>query len=150
MATILVLNGPNLNLLGLREPELYGNKKLETLIKELRVTAEAAGHQLTDFQSNSEGAFIDRIQATLEDDTQIAILNPGGLTHTSVSMRDALLATQLRFIEVHISNIYAREPFRQNSLCADLSRATFSGAGIMGYFYALDHAIQLIQQQRMA
>lgn len=149
MATILVLNGPNLNLLGIREPDLYGNKKLEDLINELKQQAMSQGHTLIDFQTNSEGDLITRIQATLKDETQIAILNPGGLTHTSVSLRDALIATQLKFVEVHISNIYAREPFRQQSLCADLSLATFSGAGVQGYVYALDYAMSLINQQAM-
>lgn len=133
---ILLLNGPNLNLLGEREPEVYGRTSLADI--ELRLEGIAAEHGATleSFQSNHEGALIDRIQAARLTHQGI-IINPGGLTHTSIALRDALLATELPVIEVHLSNIYAREPFRRTSLVSDIAIGQVTGLGPIGYELAL-------------
>lgn len=138
MATILVLHGPNLNLLGEREPGIYGRATLADIDQELARRALAAGHVLTSFQSNAEHALVERIQAARHDGTQFMLINPAAFTHTSVAIRDALAAVALPFIEVHLSNPHAREPFRRHSYLSDLARAVICGFGANSYYYALD------------
>jgi 3-dehydroquinate dehydratase II len=137
MNSILVLNGPNLNLLGLREPEVYGKQSLADIEQSLSGLAAQLDLRCTWFQSNHEGALIDRIHAARTDGTQFAVINPGGLTHTSVSLRDAFAAVSLRFVEVHLSNIHRRESFRHKSLLADLAEGSVVGLGSFGYEAAL-------------
>ncbi|MGH8400390.1 MAG: type II 3-dehydroquinate dehydratase, partial [Gammaproteobacteria bacterium] len=133
MALILLLNGPNLNLLGEREPELYGRTSLPQIESALRERATALGHRLDALQSNHEGILIDRIQAARNDGTGFILFNPGGYTHTSVALRDALAAVRVPFIEIHISNIQAREAFRSHSRFSDLAVGTITGLGTQGY-----------------
>ena len=140
---ILVLNGPNLNLLGTREPHLYGATTLPQIDAELTQIATDAGAQLQCFQSNHEGALIDRIQAARNDGTEIILINPGGLTHTSVALRDALAGVALPFIEVHISNIHKREAFRHHSFLSEIAVGVICGLGVNGYRLALAHALSL-------
>lgn len=140
MAKILLLNGPNLNLLGEREPALYGKTSLNELEAGLQARATALGHQLECLQSNQEGALIDRIQAARNDGTAFILINPAGYTHTSVALRDALAAVQVPFIEIHITNIQAREAFRRRSYFSDLAVGTISGLGTQGYELALQAA----------
>lgn len=137
--SILVLHGPNLNLLGTREPGVYGVATLEEINAELSKIAAEAGQVLAAFQSNHEGALIDRIQAARGDGTQAIVINPGGFTHTSVALRDALAAVALPFVEVHLSNIYKREPFRHHSYFSDLAEGVICGLGAAGYRLALQH-----------
>ncbi|MGH8373278.1 MAG: type II 3-dehydroquinate dehydratase [Gammaproteobacteria bacterium] len=137
MALILLLNGPNLNLLGEREPLLYGRTTLAQLEAGLSERAISLGHRLETLQSNHEGALIDRIQAARNDGTGFILFNPGGYTHSSVALRDALAAVRMPFIEIHISNIHAREAFRRRSRFADLAVGTISGLGTQGYELAL-------------
>ena len=146
MAQLLLLNGPNLNLLGSREPARYGATTLTQLEAELSARAARAGHRLACFQSNHEGALIDRIHAAAEEQVSRILINPGGLTHTSVSLRDALLATAIPFIEIHITNIHAREAFRHHSYLADIASGTIAGLGTTGYRLALDAAIAAIEE----
>ena len=140
---ILVLHGPNLNLLGTREPGVYGNRTLDQIDADLIRKATDAGATLQSFQSNHEGALIDRVQAARTDGTQFIIINPAALTHTSVGLRDALAAVALPFIEVHLSNIHRREPFRHHSYFSDLAVGVICGLGADGYRLALDHALTL-------
>ena len=139
--SLLVLHGPNLNLLGTREPGVYGNTTLEQINANLVEIAAKAGHKLDAFQSNHEGALIDRIHAARLDGTRFVIINPGGFTHTSVALRDALAGVALPFIEVHLSNVHKREPFRHHSYFSDVAVAVIAGLGADGYRYALDAAI---------
>ena len=139
--SLLVLHGPNLNLLGVREPGVYGNTTLEQINANLIEIAAKAGHKLEAFQSNHEGALIDRIHAARLDGTRFVIINPGGFTHTSVALRDALAGVALPFIEVHLSNVHKREPFRHHSYFSDVAVAVIAGLGADGYRYALDAAI---------
>lgn len=132
MASILVLHGPNLNLLGRREPEHYGLATLAEIDQRLRNLAGADGHALETFQSNAEHALIERVQAAAGKVDRI-IINPAGLTHTSVALRDALLAAAVPFVEVHLSNIYAREPFRHKSFFSDAAEGVVSGFGALSY-----------------
>ncbi|HLL20196.1 MAG TPA: type II 3-dehydroquinate dehydratase [Rubrivivax sp.] len=141
--SILVLNGPNLNLLGSREPQVYGSATLAAVESELQAIASANGAEVHCFQSNSEGALIDRIQAARLDGTEFILINAGGLTHTSVALRDALAAVALPFIELHISNVYKREAFRHHSFLADIAVGVICGLGVNGYRLALQHAISL-------
>ncbi|MEO6263775.1 MAG: type II 3-dehydroquinate dehydratase [Luteimonas sp.] len=141
MAKLLVLHGPNLNLLGTREPEVYGRTTLAEIDADLRGRAEAAGHTLASFQSNAEDALIERVQAARDDGTAFILVNPAAFTHTSVALRDALAAVGLPFIEVHLSNPYAREPFRHTSYFSDLAVGIVSGFGPDSYRYALEAAI---------
>jgi 3-dehydroquinate dehydratase-2 len=134
---ILVLHGPNLNLLGEREPEIYGRATLAEIDAKLRDQAAASGASVESFQSNHEGALIDRIQAARRTH-QAIIINPGGLTHSSVALRDALAATGLPVVEVHLSNIYAREPFRHVSYVSGIALGQISGLGAKGYELALE------------
>jgi 3-dehydroquinate dehydratase-2 len=138
---ILVLNGPNLNLLGTREPAVYGSQTLAEIERELVTAAQKKGAQVEFFQSNHEGAMIDRIHLARTDHTDFIVINAGALTHTSVGLRDALAAVSLRFIEVHLSNVHRREDFRHKSYLADLAVGTITGLGAPGYRYALDFAL---------
>jgi 3-dehydroquinate dehydratase-2 len=140
MASLLVIHGPNLNLLGTREPQIYGNVDLATIDRRLAATAKTRGHQLASFQSNAEHELIDRVQRAQADGVAFIIINPAGFTHTSIALRDALAAARIPFIEVHLSNIYAREPFRKNSYFSDLATGIISGLGAHGYELALDAA----------
>ncbi|HET7921485.1 MAG TPA: type II 3-dehydroquinate dehydratase [Gammaproteobacteria bacterium] len=137
MASILLLNGPNLNLLGEREPSHYGRLSLAEIEAGLRERATALGHRMETLQSNHEGVLIDRIHAARDDGTGFLLFNPGGYTHTSVALRDALAATRLPFIEIHLSNIHAREAFRQKSFFSDLAAGVITGLGAQGYELAL-------------
>lgn len=139
---ILVLHGPNLNLLGTREPETYGRVTLAQIDADLGKLAAAGGCALETFQSNHEGALIDRVHAARLDGTQFAIINPGGFTHTSVALRDALAGVALPFIEVHLSNVHKREPFRHHSYFSDVAVGVICGLGADGYRVALEHAMR--------
>lgn len=139
---ILVLHGPNLNLLGTREPEVYGAQTLAQIDAELSAIAADAGAALASFQSNHEGALVDRIQAARTDGTQFIIINPAAYTHTSVAIRDALAAVSLPFIEVHLSNIHRREAFRHHSYMSELAVGVICGLGANGYRLALRHALE--------
>ncbi len=141
MARLLLLNGPNLNLLGRREPERYGRITLAQIVTRLEDRTRALGHRLDAFQSNAEGALIDRVQETLEDDTDFILINPGALTHTSIGLRDALLAVARPFIEIHLTNIHAREPFRHRSHLSDVALGVICGLGDVGYDLALEAAL---------
>ncbi|RVU47750.1 type II 3-dehydroquinate dehydratase [Rubrivivax rivuli] len=143
--SLLVLNGPNLNLLGTREPEVYGRTTLPMIEAELQQMAADAGVALHCFQSNHEGALIDRIQAARGDGTRFILINPGGLTHTSVALRDALAGVALPFIEVHISNVHAREAFRRHSYLSEIAVGVICGLGVDGYRLALRHALGRLQ-----
>jgi len=142
MATVLVLHGPNLNLLGTREPDQYGHTTLAQIDEQLAVLATAAGHHLESFQSNAEHALIERVHAARAQGVAFILINPGGLTHTSVALRDALLAVDIPYIEVHLSNIHAREPFRHHSYFSDRAEGVVSGLGAMSYELALRAALQ--------
>lgn len=137
---ILLLNGPNLNLLGTREPGVYGASTLADVEQAAQAQAAAAGAQLACFQSNHEGALIDRIHAARGEGVDMIVINPGGLTHTSVALRDALAGVAIPFIEVHISNIYQREEFRHHSFMSAIAQGTICGLGIEGYRLAIDFA----------
>lgn len=141
MNTVLVLNGPNLNLLGSREPVVYGTKSLDEINQRLTAKAKKAGIGLIFFQSNSESDLIDRIHRAKADGIVFAIFNPAAFTHTSVALRDALAGVELPFIEVHLSNIHAREPFRAKSHFSDIAVGVISGLGAQSYELALDAAI---------
>ena len=141
MANILVLHGPNLNLLGEREPGIYGHARLDDINTRLATRASEAGHRLEAFQSNAEHALVDRVQAARGDGTNFLLVNPAAFTHTSVALRDALAAVALPFIEVHLSNPHAREPFRHTSYFTDLAVGLVSGFGADSYAYALEAAI---------
>jgi 3-dehydroquinate dehydratase-2 len=142
MAKLLVLHGPNLNLLGTREPEVYGRTTLAEIDADLARRAETAGHMLESVQSNAEHVLVDRVQATRHDGTDFLLVNPAAFTHTSVALRDALAAVGLPFIEVHLSNPHAREPFRRTSYFSDLAVGVVSGFGAASYRLALDAALQ--------
>lgn len=146
MSQVLVLNGPNLNLLGTREPERYGSVKLADIEAQLAEQAVDLGVSIDFFQSNSEGALIDRVHAARGEGCQIAIINPGGYSHTSVALRDAFLGVALPLIEVHVTNIYQREPFRHHSYFSDISVGTLLGFGPAGYSLALTAAAARIKQ----
>ena len=141
MAQLLVLHGPNLNLLGTREPTVYGHDTLEQIVARLQRQAEQAGHALVSFQSNAESALVDRIQAARQDGTSFIVINPAAYTHTSVAIRDALAAVGIPFIEVHLSNPHRREPFRHTSYVSDLAVGVVAGFGADSYRYALDAAL---------
>lgn len=139
---LLLLNGPNLNLLGTREPAVYGAATLADIESAATAQVAAAGGSLSCFQSNHEGALIDRIHAARNEGVDAIVINPGGLTHTSVALRDALAAVAIPFIEVHISNIYQREEFRHHSYLAAIARGTICGLGVDGYRFAIDFALK--------
>ncbi len=137
MSLILLLNGPNLNLLGSREPRVYGVQTLQQIEADLAGEAQKLKHKLVCFQSNHEGALVDRIQQAKGEGVGYILFNPGGYTHTSVALRDALLAVAIPFIEVHLSNTHAREAFRRHSYFSDIARGVVSGLGAQGYRMAL-------------
>jgi 3-dehydroquinate dehydratase-2 len=149
MATksILVLHGPNLNLLGLREPEHYGKATLASINEALVAQAKLADIDLDTFQSNAEAELVTKIQSIATKKVDFVIINPAAYTHTSVAMRDALAAVKVPFIEVHLSNVYAREAFRHHSYFTDIAVGVISGLGAQGYALALDYAIMQLQQQ---
>lgn len=138
---VLVLHGPNLNLLGSREPEIYGAENLQDINKRLAALAVKAGAKLESFQSNSEGDLVDRIHKARPAGVDFVIINPAGFTHTSVALRDALAAVRIPYIEVHLSNVHAREPFRQHSYFSDQAVGVICGLGSRGYEYALQSAL---------
>ena len=140
--TIIVVNGPNLNRLGMREPDLYGTESLDDLNARIQAHAQARGLLAEFFQSNHEGALIDRLHGY--GDAKGVVLNPGGLAHTSISLRDAIASIPIPVIEVHISNIFARESFRHVSLVSGACRGTISGLGTSGYIHAVDYLAHLI------
>src|SRR5690554_2331134 len=142
MAKLLLLHGPNLNLLGEREPEVYGHTTLAQIDAGMRERAEAAGHALESFQSNAEHALVERIHAAAQDGTAFILINPAAFTHTSVAIRDALAAVAVPFIEVHLSNPHAREPFRHTSYFSDLAVGVVCGFGPASYHLALQAAIE--------
>ncbi|PBJ83827.1 type II 3-dehydroquinate dehydratase [Lysobacteraceae bacterium NML93-0399] len=146
MASILVLHGPNLNLLGTREPAVYGHATLADIDAMLATTAQAAGHTLAALQSNAEHVLVDRIQAARSDGTAVILINPAAFTHTSVALRDALAAIDLPFYEIHLSNPHRREPFRHHSYFSDLATGVVCGFGADSYRYALDAALRGLEQ----
>ena len=142
MAKLLVLHGPNLNLLGTREPERYGHATLAEIDAELARIATASGHELATFQSNAEHALIERVHAARADGTAFVLINPAAFTHTSIALRDALAAVALPFVEVHLTNVHAREPFRRHSYFSDLAVGVIAGFGAHGYVLALEAALR--------
>ncbi len=142
MATILVLHGPNLNLLGQREPDKYGATNLAQIDQALQIRARKAGHHLQHMQSNAEYELIERIHAARAEGVDFILINPAAFTHTSVALRDALLAVSIPFIEVHLSNIHRRETFRHHSYFSDIAEGVICGLGADGYQLALDAAIR--------
>lgn len=142
MAKLLALHGPNLNLLGEREPELYGATTLEEINQGLAAAAQQLGHSLAHFQSNAEHGLIERIHQAREEGVEFIIINPGAFTHTSIALRDALAGVAIPFIEVHLSNVFAREEFRRHSYLSELAVAVISGAGAGGYRLALQAAAE--------
>ncbi|MBR5676311.1 MAG: type II 3-dehydroquinate dehydratase [Neisseriaceae bacterium] len=142
---VLILNGPNLNLLGTREPHIYGAETLADIEQQLTAQANALGVAVAFLQSNSEGVLIDKIHAAKSEGVDFVIINPGGLTHTSVALRDAFLGVGLPFLEVHISNVHKREPFRRHSYLSDIAIGVIAGLGVSGYGYALQFAAQFEQ-----
>ena len=142
MPAILVLHGPNLNLLGQREPGIYGADTLDAINKRLQGQAEQAGISLDTLQSNHEGALVDRIHQAALDGTRFIIINPAAFTHTSVALRDALLAVKIPYVEVHLSNVHAREPFRQHSYLSDKAVGVITGLGAASYELALTYALR--------
>lgn len=142
MARILLLNGPNLNLLGTREPETYGHATLDDIVGDLASIAQARGHELLHFQSNAEHALIDRLHAARADGTAFVLINPAAFTHTSIALRDALLGVALPFIELHLSNVHAREAFRHRSYLSDIAVGVICGFGADSYRLALEAALR--------
>jgi 3-dehydroquinate dehydratase II len=142
MARVLLLNGPNLNLLGIREPTVYGTDTLESIERRAAALARDTGHELIAFQSNAEHELIGRIHAARSEGVAFVIFNPGAFTHTSIALRDALLATGLPFIEVHLSNTHAREAFRRHSYFSDIAVGVITGLGALGYEAAVRAAAQ--------
>jgi 3-dehydroquinate dehydratase-2 len=147
MSHILILNGPNLNLLGTREPQHYGFTTLPEIMGRLREQAGLSGNQLSDFQSNAEHELVDHVQAAASEGVDFIIINPAALTHTSVGLRDALQAVGIPFIEIHLSNIHAREAFRKESFFSDIASGVISGLGPVGYELALLAATRYLEEQ---
>ncbi len=147
MAELLVLHGPNLNLLGTREPQYYGTTRLEEINQRLVQLAQAAGHRLQCFQSNAEQALIERVHQAIGENVAFILLNPAAFTHTSIALRDALAASRIPFIEVHLSNVHAREPFRHHSYFSDLAQGVITGLGAQGYELALQAAVQYLHKR---
>lgn len=146
MATILVLHGPNLNLLGEREPEIYGDTTLAAINARLEELARDRGHHLLSMQSNAEYELVERVQEARQEGVNFILINPAAFTHTSVALRDALAAVAIPFIEVHLSNTHAREAFRQQSYFSDLARGVICGLGPQGYELALQAALQQLER----
>ena len=145
MSEILLLNGPNLNMLGSREPEVYGFLTLEKIISGVTERAEASGYTVESYQSNAEHLLIERVQ-TAKGLARFIIINTGALTHTSIGLRDAFLSVEIPFIEVHISNIFAREEFRQRSFLSDIAQGCISGLGVSSYLFAADYAVNWLSE----
>lgn len=137
MSHLLLINGPNLNLLGTREPDVYGHRTLADIEQDLTAQAAALGHQLSVFQSNHEGELVDRVQQARAQGVGFILINPGAYTHTSIALRDALLGVGIPFIEVHLSNVHAREAFRKHSYLSDIALGVICGCGALGYRLAL-------------
>lgn len=148
MAKILLINGPNLGLLGSREPRVYGRRTLVQIIDDARKVAEAAGHELLEFQSEAEHELIKRVHSAREQGVEFIVINPAALTHTSVALRDALAAVGIPFIEVHLSNPHAREPFRRTSYFSDLAVGVIAGLGSQGYRFAVRAAAARLRSKR--
>ena len=148
MAKITILNGPNLNLLGVREPGHYGNKTLADIQKSVESFASKAGHTLSFYQNNAEHEIVELIHQAFADQVDFIIINPAAFTHTSVAIRDALLATKIPFIEVHLSNVHAREPFRKHSYFSDIAEGVICGLGATGYELALQAAHQTLLERK--
>jgi 3-dehydroquinate dehydratase-2 len=146
MAKLLVLNGPNLNLLGAREPEIYGRTTLADIDARLAKLAKSRGHELACVQSNAEHVLIERLHAAKSDGVGFVVINPGAFTHTNIALRDALLGTAIPFVEVHLSNVHAREEFRQRSFLSDIARGVISGLGARGYEFALMYAMDALEE----
>lgn len=150
MATFLVLHGPNLNLLGTREPEIYGSQTLDDVNALLKARAAEQGHLLSTMQSNAEHEIIDRIHTAYRDKVDFILINPAAFTHTSVAIRDALAGVKIPFIEVHLSNVFAREPFRHHSYLSDIAKGVICGLGVHGYLLALEAAIREVTKSGQA
>ena len=148
MPNILVLNGPNLNLLGVREPTIYGSQTLWDIEQTLAARASEIGYTIAFLQSNAEHVLIDRIHLGYSEAVEFILINPGAFTHTSVALRDALLATNIPFIEVHLSNVHAREPFRKQSYFSDIAKGVICGFGAIGYELALQAAIHELENNK--
>jgi len=146
MARLLLVNGPNLNLLGTREPSLYGADTLQAVEARAKAAAARGGHELSAFQSNAEHELIERVHQARDDGTAFLIINPGALTHTSIALRDAVLASGVPFIEVHVTNVHAREWFRRRSYFADIARGSIVGLGTLGYELAVQAAVEQLQR----
>jgi len=145
MANLLLLNGPNLNLLGTREPDKYGTDTLESITSHLTSLAEKEQHHLEHFQSNIEGEIIDRIHQAAKENIEFILINPAAFTHTSIAIRDAILGTQIPFIEIHLSNVHQREEFRHYSYFSDIAVGTIVGLGSQGYELGLQAALKYLQ-----
>lgn len=145
MATLMVLNGPNLNLLGSREPDHYGSDTLDSIRERLELQAANAGHELLFFQNNAEHVLLEHIQQAPSQNVAFILINPAAFTHTSIALRDALLASSIPFIEIHLSNVYAREPFRARSFFSDIAEGVISGFGAQGYELALQAALRRLR-----
>lgn len=145
MAELLLINGPNLNRLGTREPGLYGHSTLPEIESRLREQAEVAGHRLHCFQSNAEHALVERVHQASDEQIDFILINPAALTHSSIALRDALLSTDIPFIEIHLSNVHARESFRQRSYLSDIARGVITGLGAQGYELALAAATHQLE-----
>ncbi|WMP17419.1 type II 3-dehydroquinate dehydratase [Thiothrix lacustris] len=150
MASILLLNGPNLNLLGKREPGHYGNMTLADIEERLTTLASQQQQTLNCYQNNSEGALVDRIHQALVEQVDFILINPGAYTHTSIALRDALLGVAIPFIEIHLSNVHRREPFRHHSYLSDIAEGVILGLGTLGYELALYAAIQKLNKHDRA
>ncbi|MCK9490095.1 MAG: type II 3-dehydroquinate dehydratase [Xanthomonadales bacterium] len=148
MAKLLLLNGPNLNLLGMREPQVYGRTTLDQIETELAQRCAQAGHSLACLQSNAEHVLVERVQAAAADGTAFILVNPAAFTHTSLALRDAFAAAAVPFIEIHLSNPHAREPFRHHSYLSDLARGVVCGFGVNSYRFALSAALEQLAEQR--
>jgi len=146
MSTILVLHGPNLNMLGTREPEVYGYETLNDIDDRLKAKAAEKGHHLLHLQSNAEYELIERVHEARAEGVDFLIINPAAFTHTSIALRDAVLASGIPFIEVHLSNVHAREPFRHHSYFSDIATGVICGLGSQGYDLALQAALQRIHR----
>src|SRR3954466_2331410 len=144
---VLVIHGPNLNLLGSREPSIYGRERLRDIDRRLMAAGRAAGGEVARFQNNVEGALIERVHRAKSEKIDFIIINPAGYTHTSVALRDALAGVAIPFIEVHLSNVHAREPFRRHSYFSDLATGVISGLGALGYELALQAAIRALREK---
>lgn len=148
MASLLLINGPNLNLLGTREPGVYGETNLAEVETGLTAMAKKLGHDLVCFQSNAEHEIVDRVQQARTDAVNFILLNPGAFTHTSIAIRDALLAVSIPFIEIHLSNVFAREEFRHSSYFSDIAAGCLFGLGAYGYELALQAASQQLSEEK--